>query len=205
MYKRQEWLIKKGVPFIFYPCIPYERNEVAGAGNHYNCPIVTSYAENIKNNMEGLEENHIRFMNPFMAFTDEKTLTKQLVQEFKHEFQISEHEVRSAAHKAWEELSRARADVEKKGEEVLSYLEETGKHGIVLAGRPYHIDPEINHGIADLITSYGFPVLTEDSISHLAEVERPLIVTDQWMYHSRLYAAASFVKTQMCIRDSSVA
>ena len=191
-----EWLIKKGVPFIFYPCIPYERNEVAGAGNHYNCPIVTSYAENIKNNMEGLEENHIRFMNPFMAFTDEKTLTKQLVQEFKHEFQISEHEVRSAAHKAWEELSRARADVEKKGEEVLSYLEETGKHGIVLAGRPYHIDPEINHGIADLITSYGFPVLTEDSISHLAEVERPLIVTDQWMYHSRLYAAASFVKTR---------
>ena len=113
-------------------------------------------------------------MNPFMAFTDEKTLTKQLVQEFKHEFQIPEHEVRSAAHKAWEELSRARADVEKKGEEVLSYLEETGKHGIVLAGRPYHIDPEINHGIADLITSYGFPVLTEDSISHLAEVERPL-------------------------------
>lgn len=100
-----EWLIKKGVPFIFYPCIPYERNEVAGAGNHYNCPIVTSYAENIKNNMEGLEENHIRFMNPFMAFTDEKTLTKQLVQEFKHEFQIPEHEVRSAAHKAWEELS----------------------------------------------------------------------------------------------------
>ena len=100
--------------------------------NHYNCPIVTSYAENIKNNMEGLEENHIRFMNPFMAFTDEKTLTKQLVQEFKHEFQIPEHEVRSAAHKAWEELSRARADVEKKGEEVLSYLEETGKHGSVL-------------------------------------------------------------------------
>lgn len=84
-----EWLIKKGVPFIFYPCIPYERNEVAGAGTTTTAPIVTSYAENIKNNMEGLEENHIQFMNPFMAFTDEKTLTKQLVQEFKHEFQIS--------------------------------------------------------------------------------------------------------------------
>ena len=86
--------------------------------------------------------------------------------------------------------------MEKKGEEVLQYLKDTGKHGIVLAGRPYHIDPEINHGIADMITSYGFAVLTEDSVSHLGKVERPLVVTDQWMYHSRLYAAATFVKTQ---------
>lgn len=190
------WLIKRGVPFIFYPCIPYERQEVAGAGNHYNCPMVTSYAENIKNNMEELKENNIKFMNPFMAFTTQEILAKQLAKELRKEFDIPEKEILAAAKKAWAEQEQARLDVEKKGEEVIQYLKETGKKGIVLAGRPYHVDPEINHGIPDLITSYGFAVLTEDSISHLAPVERPTIVTDQWMYHSRLYAAASFVKTQ---------
>ena len=190
------WLIKNNIPFIFYPCIPYERKEIEGAGNHYNCPMVTSYAENIKNNMEELAEKHIRFMNPFMAFTSEPILTKQLCSEFKKEFGIPESETRSAARKAWKELEQARRDIENKGEEVIRYLKESGKHGIVLAGRPYHVDPEINHGIPDLITSYGFAVLTEDSVSHLAKVEHPLIVTDQWMYHSRLYAAATFVKSQ---------
>ena len=86
--------------------------------------------------------------------------------------------------------------MEKKGEETLKWMEENDRHGIVLAGRPYHVDPEINHGIPELITSYGFAVLTEDSISHLGEIERPLVVTDQWMYHTRLYRAASYVKSQ---------
>ena len=190
------WLIKRDVPFIFYPCIPYERKEVPGAGNHYNCPMVTSYSENIKNNMEELKEKDVKFLNPFMAFTSEEILSKQLQEVFKKEFDIPESETKKAAKKAWDELTQARTDVEKKGEEVLQYLKDTGKHGIVLAGRPYHIDPEINHGIADMITSYGFAVLTEDSVSHLGKVERPLVVTDQWMYHSRLYAAAAFVKTQ---------
>ena len=190
------WLIKRDVPFIFYPCIPYERKEVPGAGNHYNCPMVTSYSENIKNNMEELKEKNVKFLNPFMAFTSEEVLSKQLQEVFKKEFDIPESETKKAAKKAWNELAQARTDVEKKGEEVLQYLKDTGKHGIVLAGRPYHIDPEINHGIADMITSYGFAVLTEDSVSHLGKVERPLVVTDQWMYHSRLYAAATFVKTQ---------
>ena len=190
------WLIKRDVPFIFYPCIPYERKEVPGAGNHYNCPMVTSYSENIKNNMEELKEKNVKFLNPFMAFTSEEILSRQLQEVFKKEFDIPESETKKAAKKAWDELTQARTDVEKKGEEVLQYLKDTGKHGIVLAGRPYHIDPEINHGIADMITSYGFAVLTEDSVSHLGQVERPLVVTDQWMYHSRLYAAATFVKTQ---------
>ena len=190
------WLIKRDVPFIFYPCIPYERKEVPGAGNHYNCPMVTSYSENIKNNMEELKEKNVKFLNPFMAFTSEEILSRQLQEVFKKEFDIPESETKKAAKKAWDELAQARTDVEKKGEEVLQYLKDTGKHGIVLAGRPYHIDPEINHGIADMITSYGFAVLTEDSVSHLGKVERPLVVTDQWMYHSRLYAAATFVKTQ---------
>ena len=189
------WLIKQGIEFIFYPCIPYERNETPDANNHFNCPIVTSYAENIKNNVEELQTEQIKFMNPFMSMTNEDVLTKRLVEEFSKEFNIPAAEIRAASKKAWAEMDAARYDISKKGEETIKYLNETGKRGIVLAGRPYHIDPEINHGIPELINSYGIAVLTEDSISHLAQVERPLIVMDQWMYHSRLYRAANYVKT----------
>ena len=191
-----EWLIRQGLTYIFYPCVPYERNETPEAGNHYNCPMVTSYAENIKNNVESLTDHKVHFRNPFMAFTNEEILTKRLVEEFTRDQSIPEKEIRAAAHKAWQELIASRQDMEKKGEEVIAWLKETGHHGIVLAGRPYHVDPEINHGIPELITSYGFAVLTEDSVSHLGRVDRPLIVTDQWMYHSRLYEAASYVNTQ---------
>ena len=191
-----EWLIRQGLTYIFYPCVPYERNETPEAGNHYNCPMVTSYAENIKNNVESLTDHKVHFRNPFMAFTNEEILTKRLVEEFTKDQSIPEKEIRAAAHKAWQELIASRQDMEKKGEEVIAWLKETGHHGIVLAGRPYQVDPEINHGIPELITSYGFAVLTEDSVSHLGRVDRPLIVTDQWMYHSRLYEAASYVKTQ---------
>ena len=193
------WLIRQGVRDIFYPCIPYERNETPQAGNHYNCPMVTSYAENIKNNVEELTEFDVHFMNPFFAFTNEEVLTKQLIVEFGKEYDISSVEVQKAAHAAWEELLASRRDMEKKGEETIAWLKEHERHGIVLAGRPYHVDPEINHGIPELITSYGFAVLTEDSISHLADAERPLIVTDQWMYHSRLYRAATYVKNSECL------
>ena len=191
-----EWLIRQGLTYIFYPCVPYERNETPEAGNHYNCPMVTSYAENIKNNVESLTDHKVHFRNPFMAFTNEEILTKRLVEEFTKDQAIPEKEIRAAAHKAWQELIASRQDMEKKGEEVIAWLKETGHHGIVLAGRPYHVDPEINHGIPELITSYGFAVLTEDSVSHLGRVDRPLIVTDQWMSPSRLYEAASYVKTQ---------
>ena len=193
------WLIKQGIRHIFYPCIPYERNETPDAGNHYNCPMVTSYAENIKNNVEELAEHDIHFMNPFMAFTSEEILTRQLIVEIGKEFEISSVEIQKAAHAGWQELLASRADMERKGEETIRWLKEHNRHGIVLAGRPYHVDPEIHHGIPELITSYGFAVLTEDSISHLSEVERPLVVTDQWMYHSRLYKAASYVKTCDCL------
>lgn len=187
------WLIRNGVKFIFYPCVPYERNEFPDAVNHYNCPIVTSYAENIKNNVDELSDPSITFRNPFLAFTSEEILTKRLVEEFPD---IPSSEVKAAAHKAWEELAAVHRDVQKKGEETLQYLKETGRRGIVLAGRPYHIDPEIHHGIPDMINSYGIAVFTEDSVSHLGHVERPIRVNDQWMYHSRLYAAANFVKTR---------
>ncbi len=186
------WLIKQGITFIFYPALFYERDEFEGANNHYNCPIVTSYSENIKNNVEEISSGQITFRNPFMSFKTLETVTKALTAEF-HE--LPADQIASACREAWEEQAKARKDMQKKGEEVLEYLKETGKRGIVLAGRPYHIDPEINHGIPELITSYDIAVLTEDSISHLASPERPLIVSDQWMYHSRLYAAASYVKT----------
>ncbi len=186
------WLIKQGVDFIFYPALFYERDEVPGANNHYNCPIVTSYSENIKNNVEEISNGQMRLRNPFMSFRDLDTVTSALLKEFK---ELPASEIKTAAAAGWEELANVRADVQKKGEETLQYLKETGKRGIVLAGRPYHVDPEINHGIPELITSFDMAVLTEDSISHLGKPERPLIVSDQWMYHSRLYAAASYVKT----------
>ncbi len=193
-----QWLINKAnADFIFYPCIPYEREEFPDSDNHYNCPIVTSYAENIKNNIEEITTGKVRFLNPFMAFTNEEVLTKQLVKVFAEEFKdIKASEVRHAAHLAWEEQNNYRLDMQRKGEEVLKYLEETGRRGIVLCGRPYHVDPEINHGIPDMINSYGMAVLTEDSISHLGKLERPLIVLDQWMYHTRMYSAANYVKTR---------
>ena len=187
------WLIKQGVKFIFYPCVPYEHNEYEGTNNHYNCPIVTSYAENIKNNVEELKSENIDFRNPFMSFESEEKISKRLVEEFSS--YIPAAEIKSAVKAGWDEMMTCRQDVRNKGEEVIAYLNETGKRGIVLAGRPYHVDPEVNHGIPELINSYGLAVLTEDSVAHLGTVERPLIILDQWMYHSRLYAAANYVKT----------
>ena len=186
------WLINQKVDFIFYPALFYERNEFEDSNNHYNCPIVTSYSENIKNNVEEISRGDMILRNPFMSFRDLKTISEALTEEFA---ELPVTEVMEAARLGWEELEKARKDMQQKGEEVLAYLQQTGKRGIVLAGRPYHIDPEIHHGIPELITSYDIAVLTEDSVSHLGHPERPLIVSDQWMYHSRLYAAASYVKT----------
>ncbi|MCR5153711.1 MAG: acyl-CoA dehydratase activase-related protein, partial [Lachnospiraceae bacterium] len=190
------WLINQGVKYIFYPCVPYERVEQKDAGNHYNCPIVTSYGENIKNNVEELKNSDINFQNPFLSLESEEIVTNRLIEVVGHVNNIPDDEIKNAAHLAWEELKKARSDMQKAGEAALKYISSNNTLGIVLAGRPYHIDPEINHGIPELITSYGVAVLTEDSVSHLGKIERPTIVVDQWMYHSRLYAAASFVKTR---------
>ncbi len=190
-----QWLINKGVKRIFYPSIPYERNEFAEANNHYNCPIVTSYPENIKNNIDAIVNGEIEFIHPFLSLTNAETLTRRLVEEFSDRFGITAEEIRSAVSAAWNELNACRDDMRKKGEETVRFLDQTGNRGIVLAGRPYHIDPEVNHGIPELINSYNIAVLTEDSVSHLHPVERPINVMDQWMYHSRLYAAANYVKT----------
>ena len=190
-----QWLINQGVKHIFYPSIPYERKEFADSDNHYNCPIVTSYPENIKNNMDPIVNGEVDFIHPFLNFESEETISYRLVEELSKKFSLSESEIKSAVHDAWNELAACRQDMRNKGEETIRFLNETGNRGIVLAGRPYHIDPEVNHGLPELITSYNIAVLTEDSVSHLNPAEHPLNVMDQWMYHSRLYAAANYVKT----------
>ena len=190
-----QWLINHGIYHIFYPSVPYERREFEDANNHYNCPIVTSYPENIKNNMDAIVNGEVDFIHPFLSFAGEDTLSASLFEELGEKFSISVDEIRVAVHEAWMELESCRRDMMEKGEETIAFLNKTGNRGIVLAGRPYHIDPEVNHGLPELINSYGIAVLTEDSVSHLRSVERPINVMDQWMYHSRLYAAANYVKT----------
>lgn len=188
-------LINKKVDMIFYPCIPVDKKEQEGADNKYSCPIVTSYPEVIKNNVDVLKEKNIKFLNPFLPLDDKNRIAKRLYEELS-KFGISKKEIIEAAHKAWQERENYKNDIRIKGEEVLKYLAETGNKGIVLAGRPYHVDPEIEHGISKLVTEYNMAVLTEDSVAHLGNVQRPLRVVDQWVYHSRLYAAAEFVATQ---------
>src|SRR5699024_7926371 len=139
-------LIEKGVDFIFYPSVFYEKKEDDGANNHLNCPVVTSYPEVVKNNIEDLEENNVLFLNPFVTFDDEKAM-KKVLNEFLKELSIPKGEINKALDKAWKENEKYKDDIRNKGKEVLEYLEDNGKRGIVLAGRPYHIDPEINKGI----------------------------------------------------------
>ena len=185
-------LIKQGIKTIFYPCMPYSRKEYDKADNHYNCPIVISYSEVLKNNIEELKEKDIKFLNPFLPF-EAKNLAKTIMElpEFA-EYNFTKKELLKAAKKAEEEYQNFKEDIRKKGQETVEYIEKNNLKGIVLAGRPYHVDPEVNHGIDTLITSLGLCVLTEDSISNQAE-PKPLRVVNQWVFHARLYAAADFV------------
>ena len=186
-------LIQKGVKTIFYPCITYSRKEYKDANNNYNCPIVTSYPEVIKNNVEELKLKDIKFMNPFLTFEPQKLLQRILELEDLKCYQLTRQEVKHAIAAAEAEYQKCKEDILKKGQQTLKYMKDHNLIGIVLAGRPYHVDPEINHGLDNLITSLGFCVLTEDSVAKYAELARPLRVVDQWQFHSRLYAAADFV------------
>lgn len=185
-------LAKRDVRFIFYPCLPYERNEHPEANNHYNCPVVASYPEVLNNNLDMLKERQVPFLHPYLPFDNTERLGKRLYEELL-DYGVTLAEVEAAVRSAREEEARAQADIRRKGEETLALLKETGRRGIVLAGRPYHLDPEIHHGIPDLVAGMGLAVLTEDSVAHLAKVERPITFIDQWMYHTRLYAAATLV------------
>ena len=188
-----QWLVDHGIKTIFHPCVFFEHQEVDGAQNHYNCPIVVSYPENLKNNVEAVVDGDVHYIRPFIAFTDEKTAADRLVKVCAEEWSIPAKEVRAAVKAAWAEQHRAKADIRAEGARVLREMERSGGRGVVLAGRPYHIDPEINHGIPEMIASFGLTVLTEDSLPIDFTPERPVRVNDQWVYHSRLYTAAEFV------------
>lgn len=189
-------LVKKGVKLIFYPALPYEMVEDESADNHYNCPIVGTYPEVIRNNMSEVFGSDVKFMAPFMSINNPNALVKRMHEEFP---EIPLGELKAAAAAAYAEYEKFKDDIRAEGEKTVELLKQTGKHGIVLAGRPYHLDPEINHGIPEMINAYGFAVLTEDSICHLKKVVRPIRVVDQWTYHSRLYSAAEYVRTCDCL------
>ncbi len=187
------WLINKGVKSIFHPCIFYERKETKDAQNNFNCPIVIGYPENLKNNVDAVNNNEVKYIRPFISFNDKDVVFKRLAKVCKDEWNISSKEVKNAVDAAWNELLLCKSDIIKEGKKALSWIEENNAHGIILLGRPYHIDPEINHGIPEMISSYNMAVLTEDSISFDFNPTRPIRVNDQWVYHSRLYNAAEFV------------
>ncbi len=182
-------LVERGLTKIFYPCEPY--NFDTRSDNFYNCPIVASYPENIRNNMDILKDRGIKFIQPFLPVHDLKKLKKRLAEEFKSEG-VTANEISFAVDKAAAELENFRRDIKNFGDEVLKRIEQTGEHAILLVGRPYHVDPEINHGIAEMIQSYNLPILSEDCVYH-TKVDAPKIsVVNQWSYHARLYHAAQF-------------
>ena len=195
-------LLGKHPDFIWMPCSKWERQEDATAGNHFNCPIVASYPEALRLNIDELRTSDMAFVSPWLPYDNKEHLKKRLFVELMENFAaetgvdarpLTQAEVDAAVDAAWAEDEAFKRDMRVKGVETLAWMEKTGTHGIVLAGRPYHQDPEINHAIPELLTSFGLAVLTEDSVAHLVKPERPIRVVDQWMYHSRLYAAARLV------------
>ncbi len=196
-------LIDKGVDLIFMPCIRWERQEDPDAMNHFNCPVVVSYPEVLHLNIDELRDDKVAFLKPFVPYDNREVLPQRLYEEISKKYYgahpeakgtpPSLKEIEVAVDLAWEEDDKFKQDIRQAGERVLKWVADNNAHGIVLAGRPYHQDPEINHAIPELISSYGMAVLTEDSVSHLVKPDRPIRVIDQWMYHSRLYAAAKLV------------
>lgn len=186
---------------IWMPCVRWERQEDQGATNHYNCPIVMSYPQALELNIDELASSDVQFLDPFVPYDDKNKLAHRLYDVLKEAHIQGEaptkREVAAAVDTAWAEDLHVKEEIRAAGERVLAWLDaDSSRQGIVLAGRPYHLDPEINHAIPDLLKRLGFAVLTEDSVAHLGELERPIRVVDQWMYHSRLYRAARFVATR---------
>ncbi|MFN8136693.1 MAG: acyl-CoA dehydratase activase-related protein [Propionicimonas sp.] len=185
-----ENLLDRGVRTIFYPCVPFEQRQFADADNHFNCPIVAFYPQVLEKNVPRLREPGIRYLDPFLNLNEPAHLAQRLVEVFE-DFDVSLAEARDAVEAGYAEDARVKADIRAEGRRALDWLVEHGGRGIVLAGRPYHLDPEINHGIPELITGLGMAVLTENSVIDAPRVSRPLRVRDQWAYHTRLYEAAA--------------
>ena len=185
-------LVRRGVKKIFYPCLPYNiADKNHSSDNHYNCPVVASYAENIRGNMDILREKEIKFLQPFLPIHHPKRLVERLREELAGE-NLKQNEIEAAVDAAYIELEHYKEDVQKYGQKILERVEREHLTAILLAGRPYHIDPEINHGIPEMIQSYGLPVLSEDMLYHQPAKEEALSIVNQWSYHARLYHAASY-------------
>lgn len=187
------WLVEKGVDYIWYPCMSYNFDESLG-DNHYNCPIVAYYPETLKDNMMELEKT--KFLNPFLDLSNREVLKKKLPKYMKEYFHESDKkQIADALDEAYDAYYRHMDDVKIKANEMIEEARKQGKHIIVLSGRPYHVDPEVNHGIDKLIIKQNACVVTEDSISNRVEKFKTNVL-NQWMYHSRLYAAAKYCTTQ---------
>jgi len=193
MHGHIDWLIRQGVKHIFYPCMSYNLDENLG-DNHYNCPVVAYYPEVISANMPRVAE--VDFIRDYVGLDHRKEFPKKLTAILQKHFpDISLREVRAASDAAYAAYDAYMADMRQKGEEVIAQARAEGRRIIVLIGRPYHVDPEINHGIDKLIAGFGAAVITEDSLSHHMKKE-PVGVLNQWTYHSRLYASARYIATQ---------
>ncbi|MGO1943085.1 MAG: acyl-CoA dehydratase activase-related protein [Ancrocorticia sp.] len=186
-----ETLLDKGIKSIFYPSVSFEQKESEGADNHFNCPVVATYPEVIRNNLERSDDPDLKLITPFINLGNREYLPKHLCDAFS-DWDIPEDEMRRALDAAWEEDAAVKREIKEKGTEYIEWMRDRGVRGIVLAGRPYHLDPEINHGIPEVINGLGMGVLTEDCVTD-GRLERPLRVRDQWSYHSRLYEAAARV------------
>ncbi len=189
MHGHMELLLERGVDAIFYPSLTYNVDEKSG-DNHYNCPVVAYYAELLHGNMDDLAAT--RFLYPFLNINDRKALTKGLLAALAPIVpDVTKREVRQAVDFAFAAYDDYMDRLRRKGEEAVAWARANGKRIMILAGRPYHIDPEIGHGIDKLAASLGFVVVSEDSICHLAEPV-PVRVLNQWTYHARLYRAARY-------------
>ncbi len=182
-----ESLLDKGVDFIFMPCESYNLDEHCSV-NHYNCPVVAYYPELLKANNERLTDDN--FVMPYIDLNEPKTATLALYKALA-KFGVKKGEIKRAMAEGFKRFYSYKADVKKKAEYVIREATEQGKQIIVLAGRPYHVDAEINHGINKLITSLGMAVLSEDCVFDMAETVS-VNVLNQWTYHARLYRAAQF-------------
>ena len=189
MHGHMELLLERGVEAIFYPCLTYNVDEKE-SDNHYNCPVVAYYSELLHGNMDDLRQTN--FLYPFLNINDRKELTKELERCLTPVFPgITKKEVRQAVDDAFAAYEKHMLEVRRKGEEAVAWARANGKPIMILAGRPYHIDPEIGHGIDKLAASLGFVVVSEDSVCHLADPV-PVHVLNQWTYHARLYRAARY-------------
>ena len=187
-----EALVEQGVDAIWYPCMSYNNDEGIG-DNHFNCPVVAYYPELLAANMPVLKQT--RYLDPYVGLWRRKDFEKRIARMMEEEFSIPKKETAAAVRAAYDAYDAYLADIRATGKQYVEYARANNMPILVVCGRPYHIDPEINHGINDLITSFGFVLVTEDALSHLEGYESRKVL-NQWTFQSRMYNAARYVCTQ---------